>query len=524
MNFKTYLFILIATLVASCGKSYDDSNLWNEVNSLNKRVEILEKQVSDINAQITSLRTIINALNANLVITSVRETATGYVIVFSDGSSINLNHGKDGVDGKDGKDAPIIGINEYEGKLYWTITINGTTDWLKDKDGNMIPLTGSDATGDINGADGADGKDGITPIINVDEEGYWIISYDNGHTYIYVLDTNGEKVKAKADSENVTTSSIIENVYFHTNHITIAFTTGYVVEIPLWTDFYLTFDKATDSIELMEDGAATTIGFTVTGDDGTTFIETCVHGNLDVAVSYNGGTDGSITITRNGYIDADTKILVFLCNSARTTTYVLTFVGYEDPRLNSVVPEDILINVKDYMPIHQGVNPPIIEGSYLVDPLRVVYCADEGNGGYAPGSMNFAPLYIRFTNQNPKNNTLDYEEKEGDISSAVGDGAFISGSGNNFTAFFNTEGTSQNIYTKTAIVISGTLTGQGIKNFYYAFVMVDKGYDPDPVLMAKGVFRIFDDADNLAVTTSWKSPQKSRSESKFTFGTKSYIK
>lgn len=522
MNFKTYLFVLIAILVASCGKSYDDSNLWDEVNSLNKRVEILEKQVSDINAQITSLKSIINALNANLVITSVRETATGYVIVFSDGSSINLNHGKDGMDGRDGKDAPIIGVNEYEGKLYWTITINGNTDWLKDKDGNMIPLT--DNTCGSNGADGADGADGITPLINVDEEGYWIISYDNGNTYIYVLDTNGEKVKAKADSESATVPSIIENVYFHTNHITIAFTTGYVVEIPIWTDFYLTFDKATDGIELMEDGAATTIGFTVTGDDGTTFIETCVHGNLDVAVSYDGRTAGSITITRKGYIDADTKILVFLCNSSRTITYVLTFVGYEDSRLTSVVPEDILINVKDHMPIYQGVNPPIIEGSYIADPLRVVYCAGQGNGGYEPGAMNFAPLYVRFTNQNTKNNTLDYEEKEGDISSSVGTGAFISGSGNNFTAFFNREGTSENIYTKTAIVISGTLTGQGIKNFHYAFVMVDKGYDPEPILMAKGVYLIFDDADNLAATTSWRSPQKSRSASQFTFGTKNFMK
>ena len=55
------------------------------------------------------------------------------------------------------------------------------------------------------------------------------------------------------------------------------------------------------------------------------------------------------------------------------------------------------------------------------------------------------------------NRIVDYNERneEGDAVGA-GNGAFISGTGNNFTAFFNVTGSTDGISTKTAVVISGT--------------------------------------------------------------------
>lgn len=150
-------------------------------------------------------------------------------------------------------------------------------------------------------------------------------------------------------------------------------------------------------------------------------------------------------------------------------------------------------------------NPPNVEGVYLVDPFVTVYCEDEGTGGYEPGDL-VASNYIKLSNQNFTNNTLDYENMSvSGNSHSTGEGAFISGSGNNFTAFFNTIGESSDIYTKTALVISGTKSASGIQNLQYAFIMVEKGYDPNEVLMKEGVFRVFKDQDGLSINTSWPS-------------------
>lgn len=182
----------------------------------------------------------------------------------------------------------------------------------------------------------------------------------------------------------------------------------------------------------------------------------------------------------------------------------------ESERINEVVPEEIQDKIEPYIPIYHGATPPNIEGTVFVDPFRTVYCEDYGNGGYAPGHIVNSE-YIRFSNQNMINNTLDMDQVSvSGNSSATGKGAFISGTGNNFTVFFNTVGQSQGISTKTALIISGTKTVTGIANLKYAFVMVDKGSDPNNKLMKVGIFRVFEDQDGLSQYTSWpaKAPRR----------------
>lgn len=175
----------------------------------------------------------------------------------------------------------------------------------------------------------------------------------------------------------------------------------------------------------------------------------------------------------------------------------------EDNRIENVVPADIREKLDDYITIYDGVNPPNIEGVFFLDPCVTVYCEDEGNGGFEPGKL-VNSLYIRFSNQNTVNNTLDYDDISAPLTSvSSGKGAFISGSGSNFTAYFNTEGTTDGIYTKTALVVSGTKVVRGIENLQYAFVMVEKGEDPENELMKEGVFRVFEDEDGFSVQTTW---------------------
>lgn len=176
--------------------------------------------------------------------------------------------------------------------------------------------------------------------------------------------------------------------------------------------------------------------------------------------------------------------------------------GEEDNRFDDVVPSDIREKLDDYIPIYTGVTPPTVEGAYYIEPFETVHCEDEGHGGYDPGTIMKA-MTIRFSNQDFTNNTVDYEEKVDDLSEGEGKGAFISGSNNNFTAFFNVKGQSEGIYTNTALVISGTKSSSGISNLYYAFIMVEKGSDPNHDLMEEGIFRVFRDKDGLSVNTTW---------------------
>lgn len=173
----------------------------------------------------------------------------------------------------------------------------------------------------------------------------------------------------------------------------------------------------------------------------------------------------------------------------------------ESTDIETTVPPEILDAMKPYITIYSGNTPPNIENTYFIDPMVTVYCQDEDEGGYEKGKV-VSSTYIKFQNQNNTAKTIGYADRSGDQIS-VGKGAFISGSGNNFTVYLDTEGTSSGIYTRTALVISGTKTSTGIQGIRYAFVMVEKGDDPDAELMDEGVFRVFEDKDGMSLISTW---------------------
>ena len=209
---KILLSALTLLAIVACSK-FDDSEIWSELKDHEERIVKLETLCNQMNTNITSLQTIIIALQNNdyvINIAPIKEGSKeiGYTITFAKSGSITIYHGKDGengkdgingtdgkdgqngkdgIDGKDGKDGytPKIGVKQHtDGKYYWTL--DGT--WLLDDKGNMIPTTGEDGTDGSNGKDGQDGedgkdgKDGITPQLKI-EDGYWYLSYDNGATW-----------------------------------------------------------------------------------------------------------------------------------------------------------------------------------------------------------------------------------------------------------------------------------------------------------------------------------------------------
>lgn len=190
------LFLMITILfifINGCSK-YDDSELMDSINSLKNRIASIEDILEAMNNDINSVGSLAEALQKKLFVEDVETTVVGYTITFSDGSNVVVSHGEKG---KNGKDSPLISVEYYNGRYYWVQTSGGETNWLRDSNGKMIP---------------ASGADGVTPMIKVDSDDYWIISYDNGYNFITLTDDSGNAIKASAeDGESFFDSVIISN-------------------------------------------------------------------------------------------------------------------------------------------------------------------------------------------------------------------------------------------------------------------------------------------------------------------------
>jgi len=176
------LFAAAAALFAgSCGDTYDDSVIKDRLDDLENRIEKLEEFCKQMNTNISSLQTIVSALQDNDYITDVLPIVedgetVGYTISFAKSGPITIyngqdgkdgsdgSDGKDGVNGSDGKDGhtPVIGVRQDADGVYcWTLD----GEWLLDDTGNRIR------------AEGSDGENGAAPLFRI-SDGYWEISYD----------------------------------------------------------------------------------------------------------------------------------------------------------------------------------------------------------------------------------------------------------------------------------------------------------------------------------------------------------
>lgn len=251
--------------------------------------------------------------------------------------------------------------------------------------------------------------------------------------------------------------------------------------------------------------------FRVTGPNGN-YIFLPLAGHKSKENWYNSGSVGYYsvsTLSSQGYApglccyDETQEYLDYARYLGMSIRPVLRENIQEDTRLETVVPNDLRKKMEKYMPIYDGKQPPKVEGVFKINPFECVFCEDYPNGGFAPG-YKYGTDIIKFTNFDNSNNTLDYEHYfQGKTEFGIGPGAYISGNGNLFTIYFIKEGENKGIYTKTASVLSGEVTTNGLKNVYSAFLMLDKGYDPNNGVMKVGYFRVYKDGDGLSEPCAW---------------------
>ena len=157
MKKKFYGALLLGSLFLAGGmvscSDYDD-----DINSLNERVDALEKTVAELQ----------KAIEAGAVITNVESTENGVKVTLSDGKTFEVKNGTNGTGGKPGS---VVTIDE-EG--YWCI------DGVRQTDGQGNPYKAQGEKGDTGaggqpGDPGADGKDGCWYFPN--EDGFWHKQY-----------------------------------------------------------------------------------------------------------------------------------------------------------------------------------------------------------------------------------------------------------------------------------------------------------------------------------------------------------
>ena len=185
----------------------------SDLSDLEKRVDSLESRVSALEKVIPSLNSNIEGLQALMnagTINSAAQANGVWTITLSSGETISLTEGSIGVG-----NAPVMSV---------------------DKDGYWMVDYGQGATY-VNGEQKimAVGQDGITPVFGVDAQGFWTVSYDNGQTFQQVLGADNQPVSALPSGE-------VEDPYFTNVEVvdgilTVTLRSGETVTVPVVADF-----------------------------------------------------------------------------------------------------------------------------------------------------------------------------------------------------------------------------------------------------------------------------------------------
>ena len=131
-------FVIYALALCALFGCKDNSGLYGLLTDYDARITTLERLCSELNTNISSLQTIVEAQQAGDYITSITPikengVVIGYTITFAKNDPITIYHGQNGKDGKDGTNGingtngvdgttPIIGVAEdIDGVYYWTL-------------------------------------------------------------------------------------------------------------------------------------------------------------------------------------------------------------------------------------------------------------------------------------------------------------------------------------------------------------------------------------------------------------------
>lgn len=293
--------VFSALLISSC---YDDSDLTRRVDVLETKVAELESICKSLNTDVDALK----ALTANIngaTISSVEDTENGYVITMSDGRVLNISNGAKGEKGDKGDTgeqgdkgetgergekgdpgndaiAPVIGVVNEDGILYWTI--NG--EYLLDADGNKVSVAAP-----------------VTPQFKV-VDGQWYISVDGS-----------EWSPLSSQTECPLFSSVVPDK----DNVTFILSDGTEIVVGRTKAFSLTFSQIKEIA--VSPGTSVSIPYVLSGADENTVVDCIATSGWDAYVDESAS---AVVVSVPDPI-VPGKVVVFASRDDISVVRVLTF-------------------------------------------------------------------------------------------------------------------------------------------------------------------------------------------------------
>ena len=289
--------------------------------------EELRTQCNQMNTNISSLQSIVTALENNDYVTSVTPLmeegkAIGYTISFSKSPAIVIYHGKDGQDGTPGQNgvAPIISIKKDTDNIYYW-TLNGN--WLLDDSNNKIKAQGTDGKDGLDGTPGKDGNDGaqgtpgqngVTPQLKI-EKGYWYVSYEEG--------------KWQQLGPSTTGGAFFEEVTEDEDYVHMTLNGGNTISIPKYKPLSITFSE-TEDIRVLP-SKTYSINYTLVGSDSKTVVKALTQDGFRAVVKPTDHTQGVIEITTPPTI-LNSEVLIFISDGKEHT--IMSSINFVEGIIN----------------------------------------------------------------------------------------------------------------------------------------------------------------------------------------------
>ena len=280
-NVMKKLFLAVMLLICFTGCEYDDTSIREELKQHDQRLSELESLCKRMNTSISTLQTLVTALQNNDYVTGVTpvlldNVEIGYTITFTKSSPITIYHGKDG-------HTPQIGVKQdTDGIYYWTL--NG--EWLFDDSGNKISPFGIA---------------GVTPRLKI-EDGIWYISYDNENTWEQLGKATGE------DGD-----SFFEGVdYSNSNYVVIKLSDGTVINIPKYIQLDIKL-SAGPSIA-MTANSSMDIQYEIQSQDDEVGIDVVTSNDVkaNIVMDNINPKKGYIHIKTGDTIDVNSRVVIFV--------------------------------------------------------------------------------------------------------------------------------------------------------------------------------------------------------------------
>lgn len=240
--FKVMATFVAATSVIGCT---DTDDLEKRIDEIDARVTALEKVTEALNENVAALQAIAEGKTIN----KVEENSGTYTITLSDGTELKLNQGTEGM----GK-APLLSIDD-EG--YWMAD-------YQDGKGPQYILSASDEK--VIGR----GQNGVTPKFSVNAAGNWTVSYDGGKNWTEVLDENGKAVKAVAEGGE--SDSYFANVEYTDEALVLTLKNGMSYTAPVVGGFLFKISGAPEGDVTFKYGEKKTFGIEQKGVFSTSVI------------------------------------------------------------------------------------------------------------------------------------------------------------------------------------------------------------------------------------------------------------